>query len=141
VYELSGDGVAVSIPQRRYQLIAEILAAAVDADPARADQAATRLAQDRGHAVGGSLAAAHAGHADPMTALAELGFEPHPAENRIVLRNCPFHALAAQHTALICGLNLAFVDGVLDGLRAGDRQAVLAPHPGRCCVEVIPRPS
>src|SRR5690242_13707567 len=37
VYERTGDGIAVSIPERRYRLIAEILAAAVDDEPTRAD--------------------------------------------------------------------------------------------------------
>src|SRR4051794_2327137 len=105
VYEPAGDGVEISIPQRHYQLIAEILAAAVDEDPARADEAADRHAYGRGYAIGTSLAAAGT---DPMAALAGLGFEPQPVAGRILLRNCPFHALAARHTGLVCRLNHAF---------------------------------
>ena len=52
----------------------------------------------------------------------------------------PFHALAAKHTTLVCGLNHAFLAGLLDGLNANDRRAVLAPHPGRCCVELVEAP-
>src|SRR5918997_3786565 len=36
VYEPLGDGLAVTIPERRYELIAEILADAVAADPSNA---------------------------------------------------------------------------------------------------------
>jgi predicted ArsR family transcriptional regulator len=137
VYEPAGDGVTVTIPERRYQLIAEILAAAVDDDPAHADDAATRHARGRGHTLGTTLAA---DGADLGTALAHLGFEPHADAGQILLRNCPFHALASRHTALVCGLNHAFLAGLLDGLRATGHEAVLAPHPGRCCVELARTP-
>lgn len=37
---------------------------------------------------------------------------------------------------LVCGINHAFLGGFLTGLQAGGIDAVLAPHPGRCCVEL-----
>ncbi|MFG1951933.1 helix-turn-helix transcriptional regulator [Micromonospora sp. NPDC048830] len=133
VYEPAGEGIAVTIPERRYQLIAEILAAAVDDDPAHAGRAAGQHAHERGRALGTALAA---DGTDLTTALTHLGFEPHPTADRILLHNCPFHALAARHTALVCGLNHAFLTGLLHGLGATDRRALLAPRPGRCCVEL-----
>ena len=69
-------------------------------------------------------------------ALHGLGFEPEPASGRVLLHNCPFHALATQHTELVCGLNHAFLTGLLAGLPATGVHAELAPHPGRCCVEL-----
>ncbi|GAA2709621.1 helix-turn-helix transcriptional regulator [Micromonospora olivasterospora] len=138
VYEPVGEGVTVTIPERRYQLIAEILAAAVDDDPGHADRAAGRHAHERGRAIGAALAA---DGADLTTALTDLGFEPHPTTDRVLLRNCPFHGLAARHTALVCGLNHAFLAGLLHGLGATDRHAALAPRPGHCCVELASAPS
>jgi len=135
VYEPAGDGVAVTIPERRYRLIAEILASAVDDDPAEAGQAAVRHARDRGRAFGAALRAGE--RRDLLAALARLGFEPDRTTGRILLHNCPFHSLATRHTTLVCGLNHAFLAGLLDGLDIDDRQAVLAPHTGRCCVELI----
>jgi predicted ArsR family transcriptional regulator len=133
LYEPAGNGIAVTIPPRRYQVIAEILTAAVDEDPAHAGQAATRHAHQHGQALG----AAFAGHGlDLDAALAHLGFEPGLVADQVVLHNCPFHALVAQHTALVCGLNHAFLTGLLAGLRVTDRQAVLEPRTGRCCVEL-----
>src|SRR3954469_24326431 len=44
LYEAVGDGLAVTIPERRYDLIAEILAEAVAADPGHADDAAMQCA-------------------------------------------------------------------------------------------------
>jgi predicted ArsR family transcriptional regulator len=134
VYEATADEVAVTIPERRYQFIAEILAAAVDDDPAHADQAAARQAHHRGQTLGTALLTQD--RPELLAALTRLGFEPEHATGRVLLHNCPFHALASRHTSLVCGLNHAFLTGLLDGLHAGDVQARLAPHPGRCCVEL-----
>ncbi|MFC8614965.1 helix-turn-helix transcriptional regulator [Micromonospora purpureochromogenes] len=134
VYELAGDGLAVTIPERRYELIAEILADAVVDDPAHADAASRRLAGQRGRSLGAGLAE---DGCDILSALGGLGFEPRPdAQRRVLLHNCPFHALATRHTALVCGLNHAFLTGLLEGLGAADVEARLAPRPGACCVEL-----
>jgi predicted ArsR family transcriptional regulator len=138
LYEPAGQGIAVTIPPRRYQLIAEILTAAVDDDPAHADQAATRHAEQHGQTLGATFAD---NGIDLDTALADLGFEPGHVADRVMLRNCPFHALAASHTALVCGLNHAFLTGLLTGMHVSHRQAVLEPAPGRCCVELADRPT
>jgi len=53
-----------------------------------------------------------------------------------VLRNCPFDALAREHTALVCGVNRDYVCGVLDGLECAHTTARLDPAPDRCCVRV-----
>jgi predicted ArsR family transcriptional regulator len=135
VYELAGDGVAVTIPERRYQLIAEILAAAVDDDPTDAQHAANRHAHQHGQSLGAAFAD---NGADLVAALEHLGFEPDGTARAVLLRNCPFHALAARHTSLVCELNHAFLTGLLDGLAATDRHALLAPGRGRCCVELAP---
>jgi predicted ArsR family transcriptional regulator len=133
VYESAQDSLAISIPERRYQLIAEILTDALDEDPADVAGAAHRQARRRGVDLGEQLRDERS-NADLMNALAELGFEPLPdAGGQVLLRNCPFHALAARHASLVCGLNLAFVGGLVDGLAAGLR-ANLVPRPGACCV-------
>jgi len=130
VYEAAGDGLAITIPQRRYELIAEILADAVAEDPADAGEAAHRRAAERGRELGARLR----GTGDLAGALAEVGFEPEADGAGVALRNCPFHALAARQTALVCGLNQAFVAGLLAGLAVGGVRAELAPRPGYCCV-------
>jgi predicted ArsR family transcriptional regulator len=136
VYETTGDGVAVSLPDRRYQLLAEILAAAVDGDPHHADQSATMHARRRGRTLGAALAARH--QSDPVGILTELGFEPRATTESVLLRNCPFQALATRHTRLVCGLNHAFLTGLMEGLGNTNLQTRLASHPGRCCVELTP---
>jgi len=135
VYEAAGDGLAITIPQRRYELIAEILADAVADDPADAGEAARRLAAGRGRELGARVREAGRGAGSVTDALAELGFEPEDADGGgVVLHNCPFHALAERQTALVCGLNQAFVAGLLQGLEVVGVRAELAPRPGYCCV-------
>jgi predicted ArsR family transcriptional regulator len=43
--------------------------------------------------------------------------------------------LAREHTELVCGMNVALVGGVLDGLGCESLEAVLEPAPGLCCVK------
>jgi predicted ArsR family transcriptional regulator len=132
VYQLADDGLTITIPERRYELIAEILADAVADDPAHADDAARHHAERRGRALGTRLRGA--GLLDVLTG---LGFEPDRAEDEpIVLHNCPFHALATRQRALVCGLNHAFLTGLVGGLHVDGVRARLAPRVGACCVEL-----
>jgi predicted ArsR family transcriptional regulator len=84
-----------------------------------------------------------------VSILQDHGFEPEVKPmakpgvegSDIVLHNCPFHALAQEHTDLVCGMNVQLLDGVVDGLRdtgAGEAgvRAVFDPGEGRCCVRV-----
>ena len=50
--------------------------------------------------------------------LAGHGYEPRRQAGRLELANCPFHELAREHTALVCGLNLHLLTGLVDGLGA-----------------------
>jgi predicted ArsR family transcriptional regulator len=147
VYEPTDADIRVSIPERRPDLIAEILLDAVLA--ARPDEnartAALRVARERGERCGAAeRARRRPGRLGPersVTAgeslLEGLGFEPdRQAPTRLRLLNCPFHPLAARAPELVCGMNHAFVDGMLVGLEATGVEAVLAPRPGQCCVEL-----
>ena len=53
-----------------------------------------------------------------------------------MLTNCPFDALAREHTALVCGLNEEFVGGLIEGLGCTGWQPCLEPAPGTCCVRL-----
>ena len=79
-----------------------------------------------------------------QAALTDLGFQPQLTQPQLdaelSLRNCPFHTVAQRQPGLICGLNAAFVDGLLVGLEATGLQARLQPETGSCCVRVAPLP-
>jgi predicted ArsR family transcriptional regulator len=143
VYARSSREFAVTLPPREYELAGRLLAEAVDADRAgAAGVALLRAARRAGADLGRAAAAGGRAGTAVVSVLAEHGFEPaRDAAGAIRLRNCPFHQLAADHPDVICGMNLALVagllDGLLDGLGAkGTLQAALDPRPGHCCVVI-----
>jgi predicted ArsR family transcriptional regulator len=139
VYEPATAGLAVTIPERRYELIAEVLADAIADDPADADHAAVRHARQRGREIGARLPESTG---DLVGALEQLGFEPRrDAEGNLLLHNCPFHVLAVRQTELVCGLNHAFVTGIVEGLGDTRVRAELAPQPATCCVRLTGWPA
>ena len=138
VYEASSDGVTLTMPPRQYELVATILADAVAESPNDAASAAGRRAAAWGHALGASAAGTAASvESRALTALADLGYEPRSGDDEIVLGNCPFHPLAATHTALVCGINVEFVAGLLAGLGCDGLRAQLRPSVDGCCVRLV----
>ncbi len=138
LYRRSGVEVAVTLPRRSYDLVGGVLAAALERTLAGADVATSM--RDEAQARGRVTGAAYDGSGDDLDrvsgVLAGEGFEPQRRGSEVCLRNCPFDALATDHTALVCGVNLDFVTGVLDGLRCGSARARLQPDPEHCCVRV-----
>jgi predicted ArsR family transcriptional regulator len=139
LYTAGSTEVHASIPQREHGLLAGILVEAVAAGEAERAvlDVALRRGRERGRAERqeapdptGSLALAG-------RALARQGFEPYQAAPGVIrLRNCPFHPLSVQATELVCGLNHAYISGLLEGLETGAVRALLRPEAGECCVEV-----
>jgi predicted ArsR family transcriptional regulator len=70
--------------------------------------------------------------------LCEQGYQPYPHGPEMRLRNCPFHALASQYPPLICGMNLAMLEGLLEGAAVTGVSARLDPRPDECCVVMTP---
>ena len=140
LYRRADREFAVSLPERRYDLVGDILAAAVTraAEGSSLEQALDECAREEGLEVGGA-----AGSDDPrsLASLAEVlatqGYEPRVENDAVVLANCPFDSLARKHTSLVCGLNGSFVQGVADGLGC-PATACLEPSPDRCCVTARP---
>lgn len=136
LYRRSARQFEVSLPERRYAMAADVLAAAVE----RAARSgipitdAVRVAATEA----GRAAAAGGTRDDLMAALAGVGFEPRRDGDVVALQNCPFHRLAAEHTALTCDMNLHLVRAMLAETGATGLEAVLDPAAGRCCVTVRP---
>ncbi|MDQ1659034.1 MAG: hypothetical protein QOD41_4117 [Cryptosporangiaceae bacterium] len=141
LYRRSSREIAVSLPERHYDLAGRVMAAAITASADGSVSLAEALRIAAG-AAGRTLAAEapHAHPADAMAAASEVlagnGYEPRPSTDGLTLANCPFHRLAETYTELVCGLNLHLIGGVLDGLGADGLCARLDPAPGRCCVVV-----
>ena len=143
VYEPVHHTLAVSVPSRAHDNLATILIDAVlaDEDP---QAACWHIATARGNADGAAarvnspLDQHPTGPMDEVQAwLDDQGYEPYRSEPATVrLRNCPFHPLAAQAPDLVCGINVCYLSGVLDGLGVDTVTAALAPRGDDCCVEI-----
>lgn len=147
LYRRANRQVAVSLPDRDYELAARILADALDDADARgtpvSEAVATAAARaGRELARGPSVATpVPTGSRSPLDAVAEVlsrcGYEPrHCEDDRLILANCPFHALARRNTQLVCGMNLGLITALVGELGYGDIDVRLDPAPARCCVSM-----
>jgi predicted ArsR family transcriptional regulator len=67
--------------------------------------------------------------------LRDSRYEPYPAEGGSLRpRNCPFHAIARRPPEFVCGMNQAFIDGILRCMGTQSLEAALESTPGLCCV-------
>lgn len=149
LYRRSARELAVTLPERHYDLAGQILAEAVE-DAARAGapilEAVQRAAAAAGHRLGAAAKARDPGPADTsaleeaVAVLSEQGYEPRVQGDTVLLANCPFHALARDHTALVCGANLDLVAALLGEIGHPEVEARLDPAPNRCCVTLIGKP-
>ncbi|MEJ7804293.1 MAG: transcriptional regulator, partial [Candidatus Limnocylindria bacterium] len=132
----------VSLPPRDYELAGRLLAEAVDTSRIEGtdivdalDQVASaegrRLAEKINRHVSadrGRRPAARTRRA-VLDAFQEHGFEPsRRKDGTVVLRNCPFHQLAQQHTDLICGMNLCLVSAAVAAVEEAGLDARLEPE-------------
>jgi predicted ArsR family transcriptional regulator len=114
---------AVRVPPRDYRLLSELLVQA-----AGANDAAREFGRSHGESARGTPLA---------DVLRARGYEPFEAEpGSLRLRNCPFDSLASEYPEVVCGLNVALLEGLLDGLGDDGARAVLAPAAGACCVRI-----
>jgi predicted ArsR family transcriptional regulator len=145
LYRRGAREVAVSLPDRRYEIPAQLFATAIEQMAGAIPPAPL---QSAAHDVGEAVGKAARRRAGPrpsrkrlrdalLTALDERGYEPcETAAGEIRFRNCPFHALVVDHRELVCGMNLALAQGMLGGLGEERATARLDPQPGLCCVAI-----
>ena len=137
LYQRAATEHQVSVPPRDYRRAAELLAEVVDVTGA--EPQLQRSARSKGAAAGRTARRRAPGDADRELVERELagqGYQPYRDGSGIRLRNCPFHVLADRYPPLICGMNLALVEGLLTGAAATTLEAKLDPRPGDCCVAV-----
>jgi predicted ArsR family transcriptional regulator len=146
LYRRSSRDIALSLPERRYDLAGRVMAEAITAAQQTGipvADAVSQAARSAGRALGEG-ARREVGERPSQAVLirvvsevlADHGYEPRVTTGCMTLANCPFHSLAEAHTALVCGINLDLIDGLLDALRPTKMHARLDPAPGRCCVVV-----
>lgn len=140
LYRRSQREVSVSLPERRYDLVGDVLASAID-EATRSggpvQDSVLAVAEARGQAMAAESGVSADDDLERIAAvLAEQGYEPHQDGDTICLSNCPFDRLARDHVDLVCGMNLGLVTGVIDGLGCRSLDALLDPEEGFCCVKV-----
>ncbi len=151
LYRRSARELLVSLPARRYERAADLMAEALARQDGRSGTVALAdVARARGEEAGleaRRTLGSRPGRGGLRTALLDhlrgAGYEPEDdaAGGRICLGNCPYRALASSHRDLTCGMNLAWAVGLVHGMGEAELQAELAPTPGHCCVvfrEVAP---
>ena len=148
LYEPSDVEIDVSIPERHYDIVGEIMVAALDQDSPESPRAvAKRVAGEKGRAIGEEVKTelrlrppgTERALAVAEETLAKYGYEPYRDDDGAVsMRNCPFHKLSRNAPELVCGLNREFIDGMLRGLGNESIDASLEPTPGECCVKLRP---
>lgn len=144
---VEGD-VIVTLPTRNYDLAADVMAEALEELGNGGLRLLEPIAHERGRAEALELAEALQPFepADaptrPLTdALQRAGYAPEvQPDGSVLLRNCPYDALAQDHRDLTCGMSAAWAEGLIEGL-AIPMRADLAPEPGRCCVVFRPAPA
>jgi len=146
LYRRAEGAVEFSLPQRHYERAAELMASALERLRAAGGfGTVARIARERGRTLAtqtgqASWAPAERGSFGRLLDLLRgAGYEPEiEPSGDMCLRNCPYDALVQEHRDLTCGMNLAWAEGVVDGLGGSDIAVRLAPEPGRCCVVFHP---
>ncbi|SEH01912.1 Predicted transcriptional regulator, ArsR family [Nonomuraea solani] len=129
IYRRARGERSVSLPPRDYVALASVLAGVVDL------LGAEEQAEEAARGAGARLARKHPGER-AEDVLSERGYEPYEEDGALRLRNCPFHVLATEQPLLVCSMNLALCQGLLEGLGDDPARARLDPRPGECCVSL-----
>ncbi len=142
LYRRSSHDVEVSLPERRYDLAARVMAEAItiSEDKAIPISAALRDAASEAGRELGEAARQQAGNRRPSRAealaavedvLADRGYAPRQVGAGLELANCPFHNLARRYTNLVCGINFDLIDSLLDsaGVSRRPRRTAAIPWP------------
>jgi len=142
LYHRSSRQVALTLPERRYDLAGRVFARALTAVEPAARSALARAARAEGRTLGvaarartGANGGADRLLANALAVLGECGYDPARVNGEVRLRNCPFDALANECRPLVCGMNLALLRGLLTAAGArGTRAELRPPEAGSCCV-------
>lgn len=146
LYRAAVQEVSASVPERSYDLAAEVLVTAIEESSAgggSAREALLRAARARG----GQAAESSGG--DFAAVLAGEGYLPaDDGAGGLVLLNCPFHRVAQGHPGVVCAMNGAFLAGAAAGcglapdrveaLDIEDLRAQDAATATQCCARIRP---
>jgi predicted ArsR family transcriptional regulator len=152
LYRRAAHEIGVSLPDRRYEDVAEMLAEGLErletsVGTGTVIDAVGEVARARGRETGTQVRRELGGRPgrarlrQALVSLVErLGYEPEAASasegtgGEVVLCNCPYRPIADAHRDITCGMNMAWAEGVAEGLGDDGITARFTQTPGRCCV-------
>lgn len=131
MYTRTPGELSVSIPERHYDMIGDLLATALE-NTNRATSAMDALR------AAAKTAGREAGErAETMTQLLEqAGYEPSLTDHGTTLANCPFHSLVGRHTEVVCTANHAFLCAAAEAVGGDPAKVILDPTGEGCCVRI-----
>lgn len=136
LYRRARREIAINLPPREYRLASRIFARALGLD---GDGSPSEPLREAARELGLEVGRRTRGRRGLLRVLEAHGYEPFDDRGKIRLRNCPFHALAQDFREPVCGMNLAFLEGVREAAGAEGLSADLEPVDGFCCVSFSPR--
>lgn len=143
LYSSTSVEVSFSIPERRYELLAQLLLRALTSGESL---------EAVGYAFGRQLAVDFKKDVqceDPMdcvrSLLSQLGFEPTVETDAdgatwITTENCPFGKVALESDVQVCGLDHAMIRGIMETFADGEvavRECMSMPHGHEICVREV----
>jgi predicted ArsR family transcriptional regulator len=150
LYRRAARDFAVTVPPRRYDVAAQLLALAVERAVTTGTAVGEHLAsvaREHGRRLGDAVRdrlrarpSRKAVVAALEQTLGECGYEPRVVRaggtEEVLLGNCPFDSLADRHRDLVCGMNLDLLGGVAEALPGERVTARLEPAADACCVRL-----
>jgi len=138
LYSVSPRSISIAIPQTRYALAASMMATALSEGADTLQEVATTTGETVGDTIRRQVRTSRGRREAVRRELEQLGYDPELQRSGVLnLRNCIFSELSASHRDLVCGMNAAFVRGLLQG--AGLRSAQVDGRPAElpsCCVRI-----
>jgi predicted ArsR family transcriptional regulator len=146
LYRPATRDLAITVPERRYELAGQLMAHAISHARSHrmpVTEALDEAARDHGRTLANrarTAAGESPSHAVLLHAVRQIldeeGYQTSRDPAGLTLENCPFRALAAEHTDTICAMNLAIMKGLLDRLSQLRLAPVLHPATRGCCVRL-----
>jgi predicted ArsR family transcriptional regulator len=146
LYRPATRELAVAVPERRYEVAGHLMARAISGARSHlmpVTEALDQAARDHGRMLANRARAA-AGEGPSHSVLLhavrqvldEEGYHTSAGPDGLTLANCPFRALAAEHTDTICAMNLGVMKGLLSELSQLRLAPMLHPATRGCCVRL-----
>jgi predicted ArsR family transcriptional regulator len=138
LYRRSRQAVELSLPARRYEILARLMAESASGSGAEGSTL-PEIAHDYGHALGRRARQRQdsegSGALDCVEQVATtLGFEPYrDSSGSVRLRNCPFDPLSRTYTPVVCGVTEAMLNGLVEGVGGQRLKVTREMRTDQCC--------